>query len=137
MNMEATKIDIQKINLDIEKNVQFVPFITTKGFEDKILSMSEEPTEITVEAIRKLYKVIKVDERYCFKHYLVQVDDLELFNILLEVNRNDINNYIKEQIEIVEEKHKAEIKTVKIHTKVHTKEEIKRLPWYKRLFKKF
>ena len=135
--MDVTKIDIQKIRLDIEKNTQYVPFIITKGFEDKTLSISEEPKESSVEVTKTLYKVIKVEERDCFKYYLVQVDDLNLFNVLLEVNRNDIENHIKEQIEIVEKRHKSEIETVKIHTKVHTKEEIKQLPWYKRLFKKF
>jgi len=132
--IEVTKIDIKKEKIEIKDDENHVSMIRLNSIS-KIIDKNSI-LDYSVDAVKDEYKVIKINDRHTIKKYLVKVNEIDLFNLLLDVNRNNIENYIKEQIDIVIKESEEKIERLKIGHKANIKN-IKKLIWYKRLFNKF
>lgn len=116
--MKVTKIDICKKVMDVDRQEMHFAKIPNRLIDLGNLSDVER---VNVE--RETYRVYKVFvPNEGIKNYLVKVDEIGLFNELLEISTGTLANRDSEVGKIVKDS---------------VVSAIKRLPWYRRLFNKF
>lgn len=104
----------------------FVPEIETIISEDEL-------TKYMTTAVRRLYQVKKVMNNPGETNYLVKIDDNKMFNDLLDISKDDLDRIVNEKTKEL----KRKLDSAMFVTAYNTKQAIKNLPFYKRLFNKF
>lgn len=129
--MLATKIDIKKTVMDTKerylKEVDIVGIGTINPDEPLYPAMSVEQLKERTYVMREVYNPDTTPKK---KLYLVNVDDMGIFNELLQISANDIGGIR------AEEWHKGKM-AGEYWGEMKTKKYISDLPWYKRLINRF
>lgn len=125
--MKVIKIDIKQETMDVEKECEKYLFFNQddiKPFlvDDLIGGCCLERSKPYV------YKLFKFYNPYGKKYtnYLINVNEKNLIDIFLKMEREELNNYL----------YNAELYGLREGNRI-AKENIKKLPWYKRLFNNF
>jgi len=125
--MKCIKVDIKQEVLDVDNSPYFYFARVDKDMPKMLLDEASFPAE-KVTFRKDLYRVFKVYNPYSKEktvNYLLKENDKGLLDILLKVENDVIDNIINDKIGIFKELARMEV------------ENIKKLPWWKRLFNKF
>lgn len=134
------KITIEQEQICIQDDREYIPFFVLDGHPREIFLEDELPPAKKVKFKQELFRVFQVTDSYSGPHrnYLIKVDDEKMFNDLLMINKG-----VFEEV-----KHKACNKANR-EGKYHGRLEgeahgikialarVKKIAWWKRLFKKF
>lgn len=125
--MEVTKIDISKEKMDIPWQQPTVDFVERPPLSVMVKEGSalEQNGSIT----KRTYHRITVSARDGIKQFLIPLDDKGLFQELIKITNDQFEKAIENKTEFWRERVLSELWA--------QREAIKRLPWWKRLFKKF
>lgn len=134
--MKVIKIDIQKTIVEAPEDTQQLKYFLSSGLVG-FLNMDTIPSgPMLTEKYYNIRRVIAPDRQYYF--YAVAEDETGIFNDLIKVS----NDYIIEKIAMAGRAMETEFNTkvipeIQKHERTKTINEIKALPWIKRLLNKF
>lgn len=130
--MKVTIIDIVKEVKDFNKPRKFLQKAEYRYKPTQILDENVDPNDVPDEqGTLKTYELEEIcDNANGNRSYYVQKDDNEIFNDLLLINTQNINDKIDEKVKIIKETILAEELSAQ-------KENIKKMSSWRRLFNKF
>ena len=130
--MKVTIIDVIKEVKDFDKPRKILQKAEHRYRPTQILDENTDPNDIPDEqGTLKTYELEEIcDNTNSNRLYYVQKDDNEIFNDLLLINSQNINDKIDEKVKIIRE-------IILIEELSAQKENIKKLSKWRRLFNKF
>lgn len=134
------KINIEQEQICIQDDREYIPFLVLDGEPRKIFSEDELSPAEAVNFKQELFRVFQATDSYSGsrRNYLLKVDEEKLFNDLLMINKgsfeevkrkacNKANREGKYHGRLEGEEHGIKIAIARV----------KKIAWWKRLFKKF
>jgi hypothetical protein len=137
--MKVEKIDIKKEVMEIPDNRDRVDFAIREPLR-LVMNEGEMPLDYDMVSGRETYLVQKLSDpfRKEVRHYLVKVDQRELFNDIIHIQDGLINEKITDAVaKAGRDWLNYDLPKLLEKENRRTRGTIKQMPWYRRLFKKF
>jgi len=138
--MRVERIDIQKQLMDLpEGSDRFVcmefPKIDSFVHPNGRIEFTQPNNATKIKTYHVVERHNKLQTEV--KRYLVEVDDRGIYNDLSQITDITLNKFIEYQRNILRAEMASQLETKLFHQEATIKTNIRALPWWKRLFKKF